>query len=175
MECWKPVFGWEDSHEVSNLGQVRSIKRKGSKNMVLKLQMTEGYPSTALVAFGKRKWVYVHHLVALAFHGQPPSAIGTHQGGYTVNHKDFDRCNNQPENLEWLTTKENTLHAFEGNRVPIRIGNQIKNTKLDEARVKEIKILLAKGESSQAIANKFGVVNGTIHAIEKGRTWKYVS
>ena len=29
MEIWKNMYGWEDLYEISNLGNVKSIKRKG--------------------------------------------------------------------------------------------------------------------------------------------------
>jgi len=45
----------------------------------------------------------VHRIVAFAFHGEPPNKE------YVVDHIDTNRCNNRPENLQWLTRLENTL------------------------------------------------------------------
>ena len=50
---------------------------------------------------------YVHRLVALAFLGSPPTP--SHQ----VNHLDGDKTNNIPENLEWVTPRQNLLHAVD--------------------------------------------------------------
>jgi len=45
----------------------------------------------------------IHRIVAFAFHGEPPNKE------YVVDHIDTNRCNNRPENLQWLTRLENTL------------------------------------------------------------------
>ncbi|MCQ2246422.1 MAG: HNH endonuclease [Bacteroidaceae bacterium] len=45
----------------------------------------------------------VHRIVAVAFHGEPP----TNQ--HVVDHIDTNRQNNRPENLRWLTKLENIL------------------------------------------------------------------
>jgi len=45
----------------------------------------------------------VHRIVAFAFLGEPPSKE------HVVDHIDTNRCNNRPENLQWLTRLENTL------------------------------------------------------------------
>ncbi|MBP6014314.1 MAG: HNH endonuclease [Alphaproteobacteria bacterium] len=45
----------------------------------------------------------VHRIVAVAFHGDAPSA------GHVVDHIDTNRRNNRPENLRWVTRLENIL------------------------------------------------------------------
>lgn len=171
MEIWKPVIGWENSHEVSSFGQVRSIARKGSKQMVLSQQKTQDYPSVTLVAYGVRSRVYVHHLVALAFIGSPPGEIGTKRGQYTVNHKDLDKSNNREGNLEWLTCGDNYIHGFDHGVVEIKKGVQIRQAKLNPELVAQIKLRIKSGEKPVDIAQDYGVVKGTIYAIKNGKTW----
>ena len=48
----------------------------------------------------------LHRLVCEAFHGPPPSGKGD------VNHKDHDKLNNHPDNLEWLSRSENMTAAY---------------------------------------------------------------
>lgn len=45
----------------------------------------------------------VHRIVAIAFHGEPPSPQ------HIVDHIDTNRQNNRPENLRWVTKLENIL------------------------------------------------------------------
>jgi NUMOD4 motif/HNH endonuclease len=172
MEYWKEVIGWEDSHLISNLGQVKSVKRKGSKNIILKQQKTQGYPSVILVAFGKKQFFYVHHLVAFAFIGQPPGKLGTKKGEFTINHKDCDKANNKVANLEWLTCTENYIHGFENGRLEIKKGTELSFTKLTPEKVLKIKQRIANGDKPIDIANDFNVVKGTIYAIKNGLSWK---
>jgi hypothetical protein len=167
LEAWKPVMNWELSHEVSNFGRVRTL----TKQKVLKSQLVEGYPSVSLCSNGKKKRAYVHHLVALAFIGLPASKIGVKSGESTINHKDFNKENNIPENLEWLTCTENYLHAYANGKVEVRAGTQLTQSKLDPCKVKRIRERLAAGESPALVARDYGVVKGTIYAIKKGITW----
>jgi len=53
---------------------------------------------------GKKSSVTVHSLVAGAFLGPRPE-------GMVVNHRDGNKLNNKPSNLEWVTQKENDAHA----------------------------------------------------------------
>lgn len=46
----------------------------------------------------------VHRIVALAFHGEPPTKE------HVADHIDTNRQNNRPENLRWLTRLENALN-----------------------------------------------------------------
>ena len=45
----------------------------------------------------------VHRIVAVAFHGEPPTSQ------HVVDHIDTNRQNNRPENLRWVTKLENVL------------------------------------------------------------------
>lgn len=66
----------------------------------------DGYPHVLMNIDRKRVYRASHKLVALAFLGEKP--IPKHQ----VNHKNGVRADNRPENLEWVTSRENTIHGF---------------------------------------------------------------
>ncbi len=62
----------------------------------------KGYRRVCLVVDGKSKHFPIHTLVAMAFIGPRPE-------GHHVDHVDFDKENNSPENLRYLPAMENTL------------------------------------------------------------------
>jgi hypothetical protein len=110
-EIWKDIAG-SPGYMVSNLGRVKSLDRtilcrNGSKQRrpgrVMKLnELPLGYLDVEL---GKNRHFLVHRLVALAF-------CEGYFDGAQVNHKDGNRQNNVPGNLEWCTSSENHRHAI---------------------------------------------------------------
>lgn len=102
QEIWKAIDGYEGLYEVSNHGNVRSIKR----GIILKpATNTFGYQIVGLSKNGKRKEGKIHRLVAKAFIDNPNNKK-------QVNHIDGDKKNNNVSNLEWVTNQENTIHAL---------------------------------------------------------------
>jgi hypothetical protein len=109
-EIWLSVKDYEGFYEVSNLGNVRSLKAPGRGNhcgRILKPAIVDGYCVVHLSVNGKVHNRYVARLVATAFIPNPENKP-------TVNHKNGrDRLNNNIENLEWATVSENTQHAYD--------------------------------------------------------------
>lgn len=111
-ENWKDVVGYEGKYEVSDRGRVRSLDRivKANDGVTYKrkgkyMKITEnryGYPIVNLSKDGSSKIKTVHRLVANSFLGQ---------SNLVVNHKDGIKNNNNLENLEFVTQKENMVHA----------------------------------------------------------------
>lgn len=54
-------------------------------------------------------------------------------------------------------------------------GERVHGSKLDEMRVREIRSLLASGESQRAVAAQYGVLQSTIGSIARRRTWRHVA
>jgi hypothetical protein len=103
-EIWTPVKIGESFLKASNLGRVESeygYKTSGSlssdKYMIFNIKINNKQ---------NNKTIRVHEIICTAFHGPKPT------DKHIVNHKDRNRVNNRPENLEWMTQKENVQHAL---------------------------------------------------------------
>ena len=105
------VCGYEGLYEIDVYGNVYSIQRTTTKGGKLKPQKAHGYYRVALTKNGKTKCYFVHRLVAAAFLEKP-------KGKDFINHKDFDRGNNNVSNLEWVTQKENLDYSKHKMRHP---------------------------------------------------------
>lgn len=68
-----------------------------------------------------KKEYKAHHIVCTAFHGPCPSSK------HEVGHKDDDRSNNAPSNLQWITRKDNMTKANK-KRVSTESSNNLKAT-----------------------------------------------
>lgn len=99
MEEFREVPGYKD-YQVSNMGRVKSFKGKGPK--ILRPGGTK-YLSVVLRKGGKSKTFKVSVLVAMAFLDHVP-------GGYDriVDHIDNNKLNDRLENLQIISTRENT-------------------------------------------------------------------
>ena len=97
MEQWKDIKGYESIYQVSNLGNVKNVKR----NKLLKQESINGkYKRVTLTLNKKQKHFQVHRLVATAFIPNPLNLP-------CVNHKDENPSNNNVYNLEWCTYSYN--------------------------------------------------------------------
>lgn len=89
-----------------------------------------------------------------------------------VNHKNGNRADNRPENLEWVTAVGNIRHAIRTGARPR--GERHFRAALNEQQVQEI--YAAKGQKTQmALAKQYGVAQCTIKNILNHRTWKHVT
>lgn len=120
-EIWKPISGFENLYEVSSFGRVKRLstqyvsKRSGrlisQKERILK-PVGSSYFHVTLCKDGIHKDKAVHRLVAEAFVDNPYHLP-------QVNHKDCNKQNNKADNLEWVTAKQNTYHAYRNNLNPV--------------------------------------------------------
>lgn len=101
IEIWKNIKEYPD-YEVSNLGNIKSLKH-GKEKIKKQHVNTNGYLSVSLLKNGKQKTKTIHQLVAICFLYHEPD-----KQKLVINHKDFNRLNNNIENLEIVTTRENT-------------------------------------------------------------------
>jgi hypothetical protein len=108
---------------------------------------------------------YVHRLVAEAFLGPCPE-------GQEVNHKDVNRGNNRLDNLEYVTSSRNKIHAGEM-RGSYR-GERHSQAKLTEQDVREIRRLYSDGIHQHDLACQYGLCDAAIAKVVHHITWKFV-
>ena len=179
-EEWRPVAGWEELYEVSNMGHVRSVTRRfidarGRKRVFqgqpLRLIVQgKGYHSTRrkvwLMHQGRRVLKAVHHLVLEAFVGPRPD-------GYATNHRDGDPTNNRVENLEWVTYAENNRHSLATGLSKQR-GETHSRAILTEDDVRLMRRLYAQGMRQTEIARRFSLHLSTVNNVVRRLWWKHI-
>lgn len=113
-ELWKDVAGFEGYYQVSNCNRVKSLGRYVTGNYgtyfrperIMKINRwgKDGYYNVCFCVDAVESTHPVHILVAIAFVPNPHKLP-------LVNHKDNDRINNDPGNLEWVNYRENVGHG----------------------------------------------------------------
>jgi len=173
-EIWLPVIGYEGFYEVSSLSRIRSIDRtineggKGAyfaKGVLLKPGLGgTGYYTVALCG----KSYKVHRLIAIAFITNP-------QAKKFINHKNGIKTDNRVENLEWVTSQENNIHALKHGLKRKTQGEMLWTSKLTEDKIREIRRLNNSGEYQQKeLAQMFSISACQINGIVNNKYWKSV-
>ena len=175
-EVWKDIPDFEGFYQVSNVGRVRSVDRvvtdkdgimRKHKGRVLKVHLnTSGYEQVGLYN-GNRYVKSVHRLVLETFKPH------VNMKDLEVNHMDGDKLNNHLTNLEWVTGRDNILHAYDIGLTDNR-GERSPHAKLSKADVLEILQRLDTGELHRDIGLDYGVGQSCITKINIGLTWKSV-
>lgn len=175
-EEWKDIRQYKGLYQVSNYGQVKSLNHRIKtkinnqtaiirKGRVLKFSISRGYATVILSKNGKKKKSFIHRLVAEAF-------IPNRDNKPQVNHIDGNKLNNNVKNLEWATSSENIVHAFNIGLIKPPRGEKQGKSKLTEKDVVDIRN--SKGIFQKDLAKKYNVSQQEISRIINNKRWGYI-
>jgi len=116
-EVWKDVVEYEGLYQVSNNGVIKRIphysvtkngvKKHFDERVLSPIENFRGYYKVSLSKNGITRQWFVHRIVAMAFLPNPNNYA-------QVNHKDENKKNNNPNNLEWC---DNVYNCKYGNKM----------------------------------------------------------
>lgn len=163
QENWKPIPDW-NGYEVSDLGRVRSFKKRGSNGglrstwrlMALKPNRKTDHLGITLADHERRRFWPLQNLVLTVHFGPCPP-------GMEACHKDGNASDCRLANLRWGTKKDNCADRIRHGRH----GKQI----LKAENIPRIRGMLASGYPGNVIAREYGVSERTISGIKTGATW----
>ena len=177
--------------EIDEMGRVWRIKLrtgtrwgKGAVNVPCEKRRAEHdigtYLQIRVMVNWKRTYCMAHRLVWRHFSGAIPE-------GMAINHKNGNKKDNRPDNLEVVTYSGNTRHMLEvlqKGRVLHQNGMDNLMAKLNEQAILEIRALsitiLAEmksrnGHKISELAEKYGVSYSTVWNVIRLKTWGSIS
>lgn len=174
MNCQKDIIdfpGYTASSDGRLFRNGREIKGSVSST---------GYKRTVVIVDGKRKDVFIHRMIAFAFFGECNE-------GYTVNHIDGNKQNNDISNLEYVSRGDNTRLAWANGLCPTgekhgrytspdrtARGEKVSTSKLNTDDVLAIRNLRNAGIKLKEIAYKYGISTSQAWNIVSNSQWRHV-
>lgn len=168
MEQWKDVIGWEGYYQVSDQGNVKSLKRKGTTTFgerdyaghnVNPVKCSNGYIAVNLTKQGLRKQKHIHVLVLEAFIGERPHK-------YDACHNNGIKTDCRLENLRWDTRSNN--HKDKIAHGTYQSGDKANRKKIDKHLANEIK---NSSLSKIEIMNKYNLSYTQVWRVKNNLCW----
>lgn len=157
QEIWKDVSNYVGIYQVSNFGNVRSIRQNQSQQ-IKPFITNSGYKVVRLYNNNMKRYL-VHRLVAQEFIDNP-------QNLPIVNHKDENKLNNCVDNLEWCTYSYNSNYGHGK-------GNMIKNKSKKVLQFSLDGKFIAEFPSALEAERKLGISHSDISKCCRGKCKQY--
>lgn len=176
IEIWKDIENFKN-YQVSNLGNVRSLDRveffgchtRIRKGTLFTPQVNrDGYLKVGIRQNGKYVLKSIHRLVAEAF---LPNENNLPQ----VNHKNGNKQDNTVSNLEWISAKDNCIHAIKTNLYQTARGESSNRSHLTESDIIKIREIYQSIKNYCEVARIFKISEATARAIIKRETWRHIA
>lgn len=158
---WKTI-PFENAYEINTKGDIRNKE-------TLKIKSTRfdryGYKRVTLYPSGKT--YTIHSLVAKVFIDNPKKLK-------TVNHINGNKLDNTVENLEWLSYKDNTIHAHKNGLIDYSSVKGIHNpmAKFTKEDIENIFLKAKEGKTTSIIANELGFPYERVRRLLKGKSYR---
>jgi NUMOD4 motif/HNH endonuclease len=159
MEQWKNVIGFEGLYEVSNHGNVRSIKTNKIKNPTINKK--DNRPFLNLWKENKQKIMRPHKMVLEAFVGKCPE-------GMECCHNDGNSFNNHIDNLRWDTHKSN-IH----DRIKHGTSNRGERCGTSKLTLEQVRAIRKDDRLQRLIASDYGIAESMVSRIKNGVRWQH--
>jgi hypothetical protein len=180
MSNLKLIPGFE-KYACCDQGHIYSLEKRAGHYSVARIRKLKatlnksGYLSIGLRKDGKGHGFTVHKLVALTWIYEKPE-------GMEINHKDGNKLNNIPENLEYITHLENIRHAWKNglrNNFSKKISEKVSgekhyNAKIDDKTFCKLLEDHKNGMKNGALAIKYGIHQTTVSYYTSGKRRKPV-
>lgn len=113
-EIWKPIPDYEGLYEISDFGNIKSLKRyRVPKDKIIKPYAdTSGHMQVSLYKDGIERKIYVHKMVAFVYMGHVTDGTTT----LVIDHIDEDKTNNRRDNFQIISHRENLQKHYTLNK-----------------------------------------------------------
>ena len=112
-ETWREISGYNGKYLISSLSNCKianHLNITGQKYLTTRVDRA-GYLTVRLSKGGNTSTKYIHKLVAEGF-------VPNHFNKPYVNHRNGNKLDNRPKNLEWVTHAQNIQHAHNLRLIP---------------------------------------------------------
>ena len=175
-EKWKriKIDGKKTNYKISNLARVMNCELGKIYEYDT---IRNNYSRVSIKHNGVEIKMALHRLIAMYFCKIPKrhKKKGLTFDDLVVNHKNGLKNCNASFNLEWVTSTENTDHAWKNGLCDGIRGENAHLSKITEEQAIKICELIMKKKSNKEICENLGVTDKSVQHIRSGETWKHIA